>query len=141
MPRPTIKVRLECSLCWKQFKILQWEFNAKIKRSTKQFYCSAKCKNKIQRLGGSLSPSWKGGRRQYPSQHGYIMVNIGPKKRIFEHRFVMENHLGRKLKHGEVVHHLNGLPSDNRIENLVVCKTAGHHRAKYHNKDGSLKHV
>ena len=132
MPRPTIKVKLCCLNCKKDFEILRWEYHQKQRRRTSKYYCSAKCKNKVQRLGGELSPSWKGGRRMYPSQKGYVMLRVAPNKRMFEHRFLMEKHLGRKLKVGEVVHHINGNPSDNRVENLVVCRSAGYHTSTYH---------
>ena len=48
-------------------------------------------------------------------------------KHMLEHRWVMEQFLGRKLKSTEIVHHINGISTDNRIENLYLCKNRKQH--------------
>ena len=45
-----------------------------------------------------------------------------------EHRHVIEQHLGRKLKTFEHIHHINGNPIDNRIENLQVLTNSEHQK-------------
>ena len=43
------------------------------------------------------------------------------------HRYVAERKLGRKLKKGEVVHHINRDKTDNRRANLWVFKSQKQH--------------
>lgn len=73
---------------------------------------------------GKLSNHWKGGK--FIDVDGYIMVFAPSHPHcnicgyVREHRLIMEKHLRRYLKSGEIVHHINSIPDDNRIENLIL---------------------
>jgi type IV secretory pathway protease TraF len=49
-------------------------------------------------------------------------------KWVREHRWLMEQHLGRKLETWEQVHHIDGNHLNNAIENLEVLSNADHQR-------------
>jgi hypothetical protein len=89
---------------------------------------------------GEKAPYWKGGR--LIDKKGYILIykpehpQAMNKGYVFEHRLIMENILKRVLTKREVVHHLNGIPSDNRNENLQLFESQKEHQ-KTHTPKGS----
>ena len=124
------RVRCICQNCGSPF----FEVPARLARGYGT-YCSRECANLGHR--GSGNPRWKGGRNIV---NGYVVLSINGHP-VKEHRLVMEKHLGRALTSDEVVHHINGIKSDNRIENLVVMDAVVHSRM--HNppmKKWSRKH-
>lgn len=69
-------------------------------------------------------PRWKGGRPI--DDHGYIRRYITIGKWQYEHRYIMEQALGRPLEKHEIVHHKNGDKTDNRIQNLELMNRSSH---------------
>ena len=49
----------------------------------------------------------------------------------YEHRIVAEEKIGRALRPGEIVHHVNGDKSDNAPENIEVMKSRFEHKTQH----------
>lgn len=84
--------------------------------------------SKVRR--GEKSSSWKGGRKINKKGHVLVLKKGHPladkNGYVLEHRYIMCRHLGRILCSDEIVHHKNGIKTDNRIENLEIMTNAEH---------------
>lgn len=109
---PLPAVFIECEACGQSFK----------RDSLKRRFCDKSCAKR-----GASNPSWKGGRSTDP--RGYVAVATGHGPRRQEHVVVAERALGRPLPSGAEVHHHNGIRTDNRGANLVICQDRYYHRS------------
>jgi len=111
---------LICKICGKFFYVQKNQMKKCIPK-----FCSSPCFWKSRRFS------------RVKMNKGYYMVKNREHPRsnssgyIMEHILIAEKHIGRLLKDGEVIHHINSDPSDNRIENLYLFPSIGSHHS-YH---------
>jgi hypothetical protein len=69
--------------------------------------------------------------------NGYVEYTTGGNKGRSVHVVCMERHIGRRINKNEQVHHINGVKTDNSIENLQLMTINEHmaHHAKENNSN------
>lgn len=122
--------------------------------------CSIKCRRytpehiKKIRLNGAVQMAarsgekhykWKGGRVKSGCGYIYVQHKLHPRASkcggyVFEHILVAEKTIGRPIREYEIVHHLNGIKTDNRPINLAVMLRSEHvrHHPRVRNEFGQF---
>lgn len=114
--------KFACLNCGKITYRSRYTENFRIYRDQK--YCSKQCwlesedKRRQERLAS-------GHYTKHTDKKGYVWLTFprsekSKRNNILEHRYVMEQNLGRKLHKHETVHHKNGQRGDNNLENLEL---------------------
>ncbi len=119
------KLKKQCAHCQKSFMI----YPSALKRGEGKF-CGLVCMGLATK--GVNNPNYKGG---HISIAGYRIIYIKGSQ-VYEHRYLMEQHLGRKLTPDEVIHHKNGIRDDNIMKNLHLMNQSEH--IKLHQKEEIL---
>jgi hypothetical protein len=107
-----------CGFCGKTFEV-----RASWVRKGSGKHCSRECNQATKR-----------GPDRKANKDGYILIRVQSHPRalagrfVYEHTLVMEKALGRFLAPQEEIHHINKITSDNRIENLHLCRNKTEHR-------------
>lgn len=113
--RPTTRFEKICLECKKPFLVYP--------SRPERMFCRRKCWYKF--TSGKPRPLIPIEERAWSVRRGYLMLYY-KKKPILQHRYLMEQYLGRKLLSTEKVHHVNGNKTDNRIDNLLVTDHTEH---------------
>ena len=101
---------------------------------TKRTYCAQEC-FQIMQTTMNKRKVYKEGWRVKESYNGYVMKRIWDdpmyKKGewVTQHRYNIEQHIGRRLLKTEIVHHIDMDKTNNNIDNLWVCSASDHTKA------------
>jgi hypothetical protein len=117
-----------CVICGKPIPV---RHSHEHKRKTCGKECGGKWISLTRR--GENNSFWKGGKTK--DVYGYVLVRDESNKRpnnsshqIKEHVAIAENAMGKPLPFRAMVHHFNGIKSDNRNSNLIVCENNAYHK-------------
>ena len=100
-------------------------------------FCTRSCRLKYYRADPKRHPCYKENKKLDVA--GYRIVRIhknGRNMPVREHRYVMEQFLGRELGSQEIVHHVNHDKTDNRIQNLLIMNSREHHHLHSSSPEG-----
>ena len=122
-----------CKTCKTKFVKRTWD------KRDKNKFCSSKCAlEKVRTKKHQIAAGKQAGQIQILKFRGTGTKTYVKELGRHQHRVVMERIIGRKLKKGEVVHHIDGNKKNNDSSNLQLFKSQSEH-VSHHLKEGNGK--
>lgn len=117
VPRRTgfLTATFDCEVCKKRVTV-------RTQRGWNPRFCSMRC---VGRGRGGAHKRRRDGSK-YVGTSGYVMVRVASGKARSEHSLKVEKALGRRLRRGEVIHHVDGDRANNANKNPLVCSRNYH---------------
>ena len=135
-------ISINCPGCRKEISVKPYQIKGKQKFCSHACYTNSRKGVKPVWIDYSKPRSLKKGGRTHIS--GYIFVRCldHPKATkggyVAEHVLVAEAILGKYLPNKAVIHHVNGIRTDNKPSNLVICQDNNYHFL-LHNRQNKLR--
>lgn len=136
------KLTLICETCGKIFT----KYKCFLKPGTKHVFCSRECakvhlSKRMSEMNRLLNPTrMQNIENRLAVRNGQLKHNTGNEHSYSKilgqhvHRFLAEEIiLGRPLRKGEIVHHKDGNPRNNSLDNLEVLSSQAEHAKEHFN--------
>ncbi len=111
------KREYQCGTCGS--KMYRWPSTV----HTETVYCSRSCHRRS--VVGPRHFAWTGKSHSH-GKTGYRQISVPGRGVLYEHRWVMEQHLGRCPDPDEHVHHIDGDRANNDLSNLKLMSAHEH---------------
>jgi hypothetical protein len=135
-------VSLKCEGCEKQLLLKPHQIKNGKKFCSHACYSNSRKGKQLTWIDYTKPRSLRTGGKTTISGYPFIKCNEHPRATkggyIAEHILVVEAALGKYLPTGAVVHHVNGVRTDNRPDNLVICQDNNYHFL-LHNRQNKIK--
>lgn len=158
--KKTEKILLSCKECSKEFELYKKTYECRVRTGNTPKFCSKKCSNKNRETKKDTKcpqcgKTFKTTRNKFCCkecavkfmkinkinkkngfwyENGYKVLYVEGDKSIKEHIKVMQDFIGREINKNEIVHHINEIKDDNRLENLQLM-TKGEHSSLHRKKE------
>jgi hypothetical protein len=133
-------IPFNCATCGKEYRLSP----SQVLYRGKTKYCSIPCRA----LANTHRPAPRmlNSRVGLINRQGYVTLYkpdhpMARHGRVLEHRLVVEEQIGRFLTSAEHVHHINGVKTDNCLENLKVLSQVDHAKVTWHSQIGQIREL